>query len=278
MRRPAGTRHLDVPPRGLATRSGRHPRAVTAASSRWWTAFRSFTCCLRPRRPETTSRPDGPDLAPSRHVGLDDPQQAEAFEAVAASAASTYREVVDALGPNFEGALLPVSLSDRPTSWRRRWCGPWPAPCCTGTRRAVDVCGGSGHLTRVLMDLSSPPAVLADLFFPQGMARAPLHRAGLRTGLLRRQRAPALRARRVRLRDVLRRVSVHLDQTAVHRRVDPSGRRNGRTGRRGDQPHAQTSSRRAHRTDSPLARRLSRPVPKRWSRGYSARRVSSPTS
>jgi hypothetical protein len=29
----------------------------------------------------------------------------------------------------------------------------------------VDICGGSGHLTRTLMDLSSPPPVLADLYF-----------------------------------------------------------------------------------------------------------------
>jgi hypothetical protein len=31
--------------------------------------------------------------------------------------------------------------------------------------RALDICGGSGHLTRALMDLSSPPPVLADLYF-----------------------------------------------------------------------------------------------------------------
>jgi hypothetical protein len=31
--------------------------------------------------------------------------------------------------------------------------------------RAIDICGGSGHLTRSLMDLSSPAPVLADLYF-----------------------------------------------------------------------------------------------------------------
>ncbi len=31
--------------------------------------------------------------------------------------------------------------------------------------RAVDLCGGSGHLTRSLVGLSSPPPVLADLYF-----------------------------------------------------------------------------------------------------------------
>src|SRR4029079_15631876 len=31
--------------------------------------------------------------------------------------------------------------------------------------RAIDICGGSGHLTRSLMDLSSQTPVLADLYF-----------------------------------------------------------------------------------------------------------------
>jgi hypothetical protein len=34
-----------------------------------------------------------------------------------------------------------------------------------GTRRAIDICGGSGHVTRSLLDLSSAPPVLADLYF-----------------------------------------------------------------------------------------------------------------
>ena len=34
-----------------------------------------------------------------------------------------------------------------------------------GGGRAVDICGGSGHLTRSLVGLSSPPPVLADLYF-----------------------------------------------------------------------------------------------------------------
>jgi hypothetical protein len=32
-------------------------------------------------------------------------------------------------------------------------------------RRAIDICGGSGHLTRSLLDLSGGPPVLADLYF-----------------------------------------------------------------------------------------------------------------
>src|SRR5205823_8155032 len=34
-----------------------------------------------------------------------------------------------------------------------------------GGGRAVDICGGSGHLTRLLLGLSSPAPVLADLYF-----------------------------------------------------------------------------------------------------------------
>src|SRR5206468_417180 len=36
-----------------------------------------------------------------------------------------------------------------------------------GARRAIDLCGGSGHLTRSLLPLSSPPPVLADLYYPK---------------------------------------------------------------------------------------------------------------
>src|SRR5439155_26758989 len=35
----------------------------------------------------------------------------------------------------------------------------------TGSRRAIDICGGSGHVTRTLLDLTIAPPVLADLYF-----------------------------------------------------------------------------------------------------------------
>jgi hypothetical protein len=34
-----------------------------------------------------------------------------------------------------------------------------------GRRRAIDICGGSGHVTRTLLDLSGAAPILADLFF-----------------------------------------------------------------------------------------------------------------
>ena len=39
------------------------------------------------------------------------------------------------------------------------------ATVLSGTRRAIDICGGSGHVTRTLLDLSSAPTILADLYF-----------------------------------------------------------------------------------------------------------------
>src|SRR5205085_2989772 len=38
-------------------------------------------------------------------------------------------------------------------------------PSTRSGRRAIDICGGSGHVTRSLVALSSAPPVLADLFF-----------------------------------------------------------------------------------------------------------------
>ena len=46
-----------------------------------------------------------------------------------------------------------------------RWSGQRRGTVLHGSRRAIDVCGGSGHLTRSLMDLSAPAPVLADLYF-----------------------------------------------------------------------------------------------------------------
>jgi hypothetical protein len=39
------------------------------------------------------------------------------------------------------------------------------AASSTGKRRAIDICGGSGHVTRTLLDLSEVAPVLADLYF-----------------------------------------------------------------------------------------------------------------
>jgi uncharacterized protein YbaR (Trm112 family) len=114
-----------------------------------------------------------PDLARRTMVGLEDAREAEAFEALAVSSAATYRDTVEALGPSFEGGYFLYRFSD-PTYIvaqavvRAVATTVLPAPSGVegeGTRRAIDICGGSGHLTRSLMDLSSPPPVLADLYY-----------------------------------------------------------------------------------------------------------------
>ena len=103
----------------------------------------------------------------------------------------------------------------RATSWPSRWFAPWPATALRGGGRAIDICGGSGHLTRSLLDLSSPPPVLADLYFSKiWLARrftAPGCEAVCCDG-----NAPMPFARGAfRYRDVRRRLHVHLDEAAV---------------------------------------------------------------
>ncbi|HZT75724.1 MAG TPA: hypothetical protein VFA27_03640 [Vicinamibacterales bacterium] len=113
-----------------------------------------------------------PDAARRAMIGLETESEAEAFEATARSETATYRETVEALGPNFEGGYFLYRFSD-PTyvvaqSVVRSVAKTVLAPSTRSgrtDRRAIDICGGSGHLTRSLLDLSTKPPVLADLYF-----------------------------------------------------------------------------------------------------------------
>jgi len=104
------------------------------------------------------------DLARRTMFGLDD-EQAEAFDAVASSATATYRDTVGALGPNFEGGYFLYRFSDPTYIVAQSVARVVAATVLGGTRRAIDICGGSGHVTRSLLDLSPFPPVLADLYF-----------------------------------------------------------------------------------------------------------------
>lgn len=106
-----------------------------------------------------------PELALRTMVGLTDESEAAAFEAAAASDTSTYKEVVEALGPNFEGGYFLYRFSDPTYVVAHAVVRAVGSAVLHPSRRAVDVCGGSGHLTRALLDLSSPPPVVADLYF-----------------------------------------------------------------------------------------------------------------
>src|SRR5882762_8217035 len=105
------------------------------------------------------------DLARRTMFGLDDDRRAEAFDAVAASGTATYRDTVDALGPNFEGGYFLYRFSDPTYLVAQAVVRAVASTVLGGSRRAVDICGGSGHVTRTLMDLTSAPPVLADLYF-----------------------------------------------------------------------------------------------------------------
>ncbi len=106
-----------------------------------------------------------PELARRAMFGLDDERQAEAFDAVASSDAATYRDTVEALGPNFEGGYFLYRFSDPTYIVAQAVARAVGATVLRGTRRAIDICGGSGHVTRTLLDLSDQPPVLADLYF-----------------------------------------------------------------------------------------------------------------
>lgn len=105
------------------------------------------------------------DLARRALFGLDDEQQAARFEEVAASSSTTYREIVEALGPNFEGGYFLYRFSDPTYLVSHAVVRASARTVLSEGGRAIDVCGGSGHLTRALLDLSVPPPVLADLHF-----------------------------------------------------------------------------------------------------------------
>ena len=106
-----------------------------------------------------------PQAARRIMVGLEEPREAEAFDAISTSETATYRDTVEALGPNFEGGYFLYRFSDPTYVVAQAVVRAVAGTVLHGTRRAIDICGGSGHLTRSLMDLSSPAPVLADLYY-----------------------------------------------------------------------------------------------------------------
>ena len=106
-----------------------------------------------------------PDLARRIMFGLEDAGEADAFEAVAASHTATFKDTVEALGPNFEGGYFLYRFSDPTYLVAQAVARAAARTVLGGARRAIDICGGSGHVTRSLIGLSSSPPVLADLYF-----------------------------------------------------------------------------------------------------------------
>jgi len=106
-----------------------------------------------------------PDRALRAMFNLDDDEQAARFDAAASSDSATYRDLVDALGPTFEGGYFLYRFSDPTYVVAQAVVRAVAGTVLRGGGRAIDICGGSGHLTRSLLELSSSPPVLADLYF-----------------------------------------------------------------------------------------------------------------
>ena len=106
-----------------------------------------------------------PDRAARKLFALDDDGRAERFEEAARSPAATFRELVDALGPAFEGGYFLYRFSD-PTYLVADAVVRAVADAVMDPQgRAIDICGGSGHLTRSLADRAASAPILADLYF-----------------------------------------------------------------------------------------------------------------
>ena len=98
--------------------------------------------------------------------GLEDvPAIAERVDALIASPDATYRQIVEAFGEHLEGGYFLYRFADPTFIVGHALVRAVGGSVLRDGGRAVDICGGSGHLTRSLMDLSSPAPVLADLYF-----------------------------------------------------------------------------------------------------------------
>jgi uncharacterized protein YbaR (Trm112 family)/SAM-dependent methyltransferase len=105
-----------------------------------------------------------PDRAARKMFALDDDGDAARFNTAAASPDATYRELVEALGPQFEGGYFLYRFSDPTYLVADAIVRAAAATALKDGGRAIDVCGGSGHITRSLLD-AVPGPVLADLYF-----------------------------------------------------------------------------------------------------------------
>ncbi len=119
-----------------------------------------------------------PRLALRAMVGTDDPAQAERFDAAAASRDSTYRDIVEALGPGFEGGYFLYRFSDPTYVVADALVRAVATAALHDGGRAVDICGGSGHLTRSLVAAIRAGAGPRRPLLPEDLAGSPLHGAG----------------------------------------------------------------------------------------------------
>ncbi len=92
-------------------------------------------------------------------------ERAARFDDIAASDTATYRDAVAVIAPGSEGTYFLHRFSDPSYAVAHPLTRAVAGTVLRRGGRAIDLCGGSGHLTRSLMDLSPEPPVLADLYF-----------------------------------------------------------------------------------------------------------------
>ena len=98
-------------------------------------------------------------------LGLD-VDKTRAFEALRASGTMTYRSAIEVLSPDPEGTYFIYRFSDPTYVMAQSVLQVIGAHAGVVRGRALDLCGGSGHLTRVLGELNpADGVVLADVFF-----------------------------------------------------------------------------------------------------------------
>jgi uncharacterized protein YbaR (Trm112 family)/SAM-dependent methyltransferase len=76
----------------------------------------------------------------------------------------TYREALEIISPDAEGTYFVYRFSD-PTFVLAESLVRAIGADRRRTTRVIDLCGGSGHLTRVLSELSDHPVVVADVYY-----------------------------------------------------------------------------------------------------------------
>ncbi len=99
-----------------------------------------------------------------RALVSEDEERAARFTEAAAGHNTTYRELAETLAEELEGDCFLYRFSDPSYVAASAVVRAVGGTVLANGGRAIDACGGSGHLTRVLLELSDAP-VIADLYF-----------------------------------------------------------------------------------------------------------------
>ena len=105
-----------------------------------------------------------PDRA-FRILVSEDEEHARRFAEAATTPGTTFRELADTLGEELESVYFLYRFSDPSYVVASAVVSAVAGTVLEGGGRAIDVCGGSGHLTRLLLEVSTPAPVIADLYF-----------------------------------------------------------------------------------------------------------------